>query len=169
MAFALTPTTYIALVSGYFLGWISLTGLIPSYVLASLIGFYLSGKLDKGKLLTYFSENKKIGNVIENLKTNELWVIFFCRISPALPFAMMNVFLAFMKVRMKNFVLGSIVGMLPRTLVSVWIGTQAHDIIKILTGKEEMTKSNLLALILLLFSAVGLYWLFAKAVKKYQQ
>jgi uncharacterized membrane protein YdjX (TVP38/TMEM64 family) len=168
MALALTPTTFIALVSGYFLGWMSLTGLVPSYVLASLIGFSLAGQFDKGKFMHQLKENEKISGIMENLKTDEFWVIFFCRLSPALPFAMMNVFLSFMKVTMKNFIAGSIVGMLPRTLLSVWIGTQASDIMKMLKGTQEPDGSKILVIALLLLSVVGLYVIFMRAVKKYK-
>ena len=166
MAFALTPTTYIALVSGYFIGWTSLFGLIPSYIAASLIGFYIASKLDKGKFLNYLSGNIKINGVMENLKTEEFWVIFFCRISPALPFAMMNVFLSFMKVKLNKFLSGSILGMLPRTILSVWVGTQANDIIKMLKGKEDPDASKLFLIMLLVISIVGLYVVFMNAIKK---
>ena len=166
MALALTPTTYIAIISGYFAGWMSLCGLVPSYVIASLIGFYLAGKLDKGNLLNYFSEQTKIKAVIDNLKTEEFGVIFFCRISPALPFAMMNVFLSFMNVKIKNFISASILGMLPRTILSVWMGTQASDIIKMLKGSEEPKSSNLLIMALLIFSVVGLYFFFIRALNR---
>jgi uncharacterized membrane protein YdjX (TVP38/TMEM64 family) len=168
MSFALTPTTFVALVSGYFLGWISLTGLVPSYVLASLLGFSFAGQFDRGKFLSRLKENKKVNGIMENLKTDEFWVIFFCRISPALPFAMMNVFLSFMKVKMKNFISGSVLGMLPRTLLSVWIGTQASDILKMLKGTQEPDGSKILVIALLLLSVVGLYVLFMRAVKKYK-
>jgi uncharacterized membrane protein YdjX (TVP38/TMEM64 family) len=168
MSFALTPTTFIALVSGYFLGWTSLTGLVPSYIIASLIGFYFAGWFDKGKFLSQLKENKKVSGIMENLKTDELWVIFFCRLSPALPFAMMNVFLSFMKVKMKNFISGSILGMLPRTLLSVWIGTQASDIMKMLKGTQEPDSGKILVIALLLSSVIGLYVLFMRAVKKYK-
>jgi uncharacterized membrane protein YdjX (TVP38/TMEM64 family) len=169
MAFALTPTTYIALVSGYFIGWVSLFGLVPSYIAASLIGFYIAEKLDKGNFLTYFSDNSKINGIIKNLKTEDFWVIFFCRISPALPFAMMNVFLSLMKVKKSNFISGSVFGMLPRTILSVWVGIQASDLIKVLKGKEDPNNTKLLLITLLALSIVGLYVIFMRALNKYNK
>ncbi len=169
MAFALTPTTFIALVTGYFIGWSGLYGLVPSYVLASLMGYYLALVIDKGNFFEQIKKIEKVKALMENLKTDEFWVIFFCRISPALPFAMMNVFLSFMKVQMKNFIGGSIIGMFPRTLLSVWIGTQASDIVKMLKGKEDPDLSKLLIIGLLVFSFVGLYVVFNRALKKYQK
>ena len=168
MAFALTPTTFIALISGYFLGWTSLSGLIPSYVIASLIGYFIAGKIDKGNLLTHLKENSKINGITENLKKDELWVIFFCRISPALPFAMMNVFLSYMNVKIKNFVTGSLLGMLPRTLLSVWIGSEAGDIVSMFKHNTQPGISTYVMLGLLILSVIGLYLFFIRAVKKYQ-
>lgn len=169
MSCALTPTTYIALVSGYFIGWMGLIGLVPSYLLASIFGFFIAKMLDKGKFLNYITSNNKVKGVLENLKTDEFWVIFFCRISPVLPFAMMNILLSFMNVRLKNFTLGSILGMLPRTILMVWIGTQANDILKMLKGKEDPDGSKLFFIALLLLSIVGLYTIFMNAVKKYNK
>ena len=168
MALALTPTTYIALLSGYFLGWASLIGLIPSYVVASLIGFFLAVKIDKGNLLNQLKENKKISSTTENLKKDEFWVIFFCRISPVLPFAMMNVFLSFMNVKLKNFILGSVLGMLPRTILSVWIGLTAGDIVDIVTKNNQPGISTYLMVFFMLVSVIGLYFIFVRAIKKYQ-
>ncbi len=168
MAFALTPTTFVALVTGYFAGWSGLYGLVPSYLLASFLGYVLAYTIDKGNFFEEIRKREKVNRLIGNLKKNEFWVIFFCRISPALPFAMMNVFLSFMKVRLKNFIGGSLLGMLPRTVLSVWIGTQATDIIKILRGTEEPDLSKLLAVLLLVLSIVGLYSLVTRALRKYE-
>ncbi|HVD97029.1 MAG TPA: VTT domain-containing protein [Cytophagaceae bacterium] len=165
MALALTPTTFIALVTGYFLGWNGLYGLVPSYLCASLLGYMLAWGIDRGNFFEQIRANKKVDGLMENLRKDEFWVIFFCRLSPALPFAMMNVFLSFMKVKMKNYVGGSLFGMLPRTLLSVWIGTQANDILRMLKGKEEPDAGKFLVIFLLVFSVLGLYWLVMRAVK----
>lgn len=169
MSFALTPTTFVALVTGYFIGWQGLYGLVPSYMLASLAGFFLASVVDKGSFFEQIEKKERIKKLMTNLKNDEFWVIFFCRISPALPFAMMNVLLSFLKVNLKNYLGGSILGMLPRTILSVWIGTQASDIMKMLKGKEEPDAGNLLVIGLLVFSVGGLYVLFTRAIKKYEK
>ena len=167
MAFALTPTTYIALLSGYFLGWSSLLGILPSYLVASLLGFYFAKKIDQGRLLNQLSNNNKLTIITENIKKDELWVIFFCRISPALPFAMMNVFLSMMNVKFKNFVLGSFLGMLPRTLLSIWIGLKASDLVSMFAKKTKPDFSTYCMAFLLVASIVGLYLFFMRAMKGY--
>ena len=166
MAFALTPTTFVALMTGYVVGWSGLYGLVPSYLLASIIGFLLASFLDKDNFFEQIQKKEKVKRVMENLKSDEFWVIFFCRISPVLPFAMMNVFLSLMKVRLKNFVGASVLGMLPRTILSVWIGTQATDIVNMLRGNEQPDMSKLLLIALLILSVVGFYVLFMRAIKR---
>jgi uncharacterized membrane protein YdjX (TVP38/TMEM64 family) len=168
MAFALTPTSYIALVSGFFLGWASIAGLLPSYVLASIIGYALAAKLDKGKLLNQLKEDKKTNAIMENLKSDEFWVIFFCRISPAPPFAMMNVFLSFMKVEFKNFIVAGTIGMLPRTLLLIWIGSKTSDMVSMFKKDKLFEFSNLIGIGFLLLAGVSLYLIFMRAIKKYE-
>lgn len=165
MAFALTPTTFVALVTGYVVGWSGLYGLVPSYILASIIGFLLASFLDKDNFFDQIQKKEKVKRVMENLKSDEFWVIFFCRLSPVLPFAMMNVFLSLMKVRLKNFIGASVLGMLPRTLLSVWIGTQATDIVNMLRGNEQPDVGKLLVIALLILSVAGFYILFMRAMK----
>ena len=54
-----------------------------------------------------------------------------------------------------------------RTILSVWIGTQANDIIKMLKGNEEQDLNRILLIALFVFSVLGLYIIFMKAIKKY--
>ncbi|MFC7667743.1 hypothetical protein ACFQT0_10365 [Hymenobacter humi] len=39
MAFAFTPTTFVAIVTGYYFGWLGLPGMVVAYALASVIGY----------------------------------------------------------------------------------------------------------------------------------
>lgn len=58
MAFAMTPTTFIALLSGYFLGWSCLPGVCISYLMASYIGYQAASVIDNGKFMQTISEKK---------------------------------------------------------------------------------------------------------------
>ena len=84
MAFALTPTTFVALLSGYFLGWIAFFPLAISYWVASLIGFSIANKIDDGRLSAYIQQKPKVQALLQNLQTNEFKIIFLARLSPVL-------------------------------------------------------------------------------------
>jgi len=168
MALALTPTTFVAILTGYLLGWIGIVGLIPAYLFASYIGFEIGKYTDRGSLLEYFKSKPKVAEIILLLKKEEFWIIVFSRLSPALPFAMMNIFLAFMNTNRKYFYLGSLLGMLPRTLFSVWVGIKSKDVIQIFTGKEEMKSHEFFLLLLLIASIIGMYVIYKKALLAYK-
>jgi uncharacterized membrane protein YdjX (TVP38/TMEM64 family) len=168
MALALTPTTFVAIVSGYFLGWESLYGLVPSYLAASLLGYRLAQFIDRGKFMAHLQGNPKVSSMLSSMKKGEFWWIFFCRLSPALPFAMMNILLSFLHTGIGAFIGGSMVGMLPRTLLSVWLGLQAKDIIKILSGQEQAGHNQLVAIGLLVISVMGLFFLAMRTVRKHR-
>ena len=59
MAFALTPTTFIALLSGYFLGWNAFIPVAITYWIASFLGYKTAQFIDGGRFLTILSEKPK--------------------------------------------------------------------------------------------------------------
>lgn len=166
MAFALTPTTFVALLTGFYLGWPGFPGVVISYALASLIGYYLAQIIDQGKLLNFVNHFDKAAAVMEELKHQSWSLIILTRISPVLPFALMTFVLAMMKVNRRKFLLASIVGMLPRTLFFFWLGAQAQDVILLLQNSNTGTSGKLLLIALIAISVFGLYYLFNRALKK---
>lgn len=166
MAFALTPTTFVALVTGFYLGWSGFPGIVISYGVASLIGYGLAQVIDHGKLLRFISHFEKAAAVMEELKNQSWSLIILTRISPVLPFALMTFVLAMMKVDKRKFLLASILGMLPRTLFFFWLGTQAQDIIILLQNPDTGKSGQILVILLIIVSLLGLYFLFNRALKK---
>ena len=163
MAFALTPTTFVALLSGYFLGWISFFPLAISYWIASFIGFSIANKIDDGRLSTYIQQKPEVQALLQNLQTNELKIIFLARLSPVLPFALTNVLFSVMHTRLRNFLSAGFLGMVPRTLLSIWIGTQAQEIRKLIEHPHQDNLAQWLIIGLILVSVVGLFWVIKRA------
>ena len=155
MAFALTPTTLIALMSGFLWGFEAIFGLIVSYGMAAIVGYFLGKKIDNGHLNDFFSKNEKL-NLLENkIKDKSIIIILLMRISPVLPFAITNIFLAMLKINFPKFLGMSIVGMLPRTALAVWLGTQSSTL-KDAYQSGNLGISQLVVVGLVLFSIVGL-------------
>lgn len=165
MAVGLTHTTFIALVGGYFLGWQSLYYMIPSYLIATLIGYYLGSFIDNGRLLQYVQKGEKSSKILNNLKKKELLVIFFSRISPVLPFAVMNAVLSMLGASLSRYIPATLAGMLPRTVLFTWLGMEAKSITDIMNGPKENIYARLTFIILLMLSSLGLYFLANKALK----
>lgn len=122
MAFALTPTTFIAIVSGYFLGFNGLLPMIISYQIASIIGYYTSRIMDQNYISDLVTEYPNGGKILDGLHQNQWTVIILSRISPAFPFALMNVVLSLSRVRFMPYFWAGLIGMLPRSIFFLWLG-----------------------------------------------
>lgn len=166
MALALTPTTFVAIVTGYFLGWAGLPGMVAAYALAAALGYELALHLDQGKLRGFLLNFPKADAVLRELQRQSWQLIVLTRLSPVLPFAFMTFVLAMVGVPRGRFLGASVVGMLPRSLFFYWLGTQAQDVLALLHNPGQGTTSKLLFIGLVMASLLGLYLLFNRVLKQ---
>ena len=165
-AFAFTPPTFLALVFGYFLG---LKSLFPLFLLnfgAILLLNLLVRFFDKKQMIQYFSENQQVKNILESLKKDELKLIFFTKLSPVLPFALMNLVFSLSGAKLKNILLGGFLGMIPRTILAVWTGLQAKEIRHLLEHPNEGNFSKIILILLIISSLGGVFYFLNRALKK---
>lgn len=166
MALAFTHTTFIALLSGFLLGGHSVIYVISSYLIASALGYLLARKLDKGKLMQSLIEMPKAKVIADELKNNELKIIILSRLSPVLPFAMMNLVLSLLKADFKKYLVGGFVGMLPRTLLFIWAGSQARNLIEAFRKGSENELISIAVVLMLVLSLIGLFYYILRAIQK---
>lgn len=138
MALAITPTTFIALISGYFLGFNGLVPIIISYQLASLLGYNLAKKFDDSFIELLKNKYPSSKQMFENVNRNQVVLVLLSRLSPALPFAIMNVVLSISRISIINFFWGGLFGMLPRTIFFIWIGLKASELNEALEGNQNL-------------------------------
>jgi len=153
MGLAITPTTFVSLLSGYFLGFDAIIPIIISYQLASLLGFGLAQKMDNQTVIWIQKKFPKSAPIFANVERKQWMTTFLARISPALPFGLMNVVLSISGVKFSPFFFGGLIGMLPRTLFFIWLGSQAPLLLEALQTKDQLTWFVLL-------SAIGLFGLY---------
>ncbi|MDB5233749.1 MAG: hypothetical protein JWR44_742 [Hymenobacter sp.] len=166
MAFALTPTTFVAIVTGYYFGWAGLAGMVLAYALASAIGYEIAQRLDHGKLRHFLHLFPKAEAVLNELQHQSWQLILLTRLSPVLPFALMTFVLAIVGVPRKRFLLASVIGMLPRSLFFYWLGTQASDVLALLRDPDQGKLSKIVLLGLVAASLFGLFVVFNRALQK---
>ncbi|TFZ68981.1 TVP38/TMEM64 family protein [Hymenobacter sp. UV11] len=166
MALALTPTTFVAIISGYYFGWMGLPGMVAAYALAAALGYELARRLDHGKLRTMLHHFPKADAVLAELQTQSWPLIILTRLSPVLPFALMTFVLAIVGVLRRRFLAASVLGMLPRSLFFYWLGTKAQDVLALLRDPDEGALSKLVLVGLVAASLFGLYWVFNRALQK---
>jgi len=167
MAVLFTPTTFIASLSGFLFGLSSLMYVVPAYLIASLLGYVFGKHLDKGKLLKSMVEvdNKQL--LKNTVESNPFWFVILCRISPVLPFGLMNLLLPTFGVKVKEFILAGTVGMLPRTVLFVWLGSAAQNLMEALNSNEgEIGSRFYITALLVIVSSFGLLYLFKKKLRQ---
>ena len=159
MSVALTPSTLIALISGYFLGWQSLLLILWAYPAAAFLSYYLGKKLDGGRFIAALPVKSKAHAILNHVQHHHWLLIIALRLSPVLPFALMNLFLASINMPLRIFMIGGFLGMLPRTLVSLWVGMQARDLLTLLDHPTENSAAVIMITVGTTLSVLGLVYI----------
>ena len=163
MALALTPTTVIAILSGYFLGFAAIIPVVISYSLASIGGFLLSKPLGGNFQSIIRSSYPRVDAFIHRMSDKSpISFVIFSRVSPILPFAVMNLVLPFIGVKFKPYFWGGILGMLPRTILAITAGKLAKDIFTVVENPSSGLIMQIGFGVLFIISFAGFLFLFKK-------
>ena len=165
MGLALIPTTFVALANGYLFGWNGLIMVLIAYVFASSIGYLIGKKIGRNRTKTWVEGNHKLKALSKQILSNEKRLIFLGRLSPVLPFAMMNVFFSAIGTSFKNFISIGSLGMLPRTILFIWAGTQAKSLQLLFDRGEQPSIVNYITLALILITSIALLVIIKRVIK----
>lgn len=92
-------------------------------ILAFLIGRYLS----RDWVYQQMQKHPKFNAIEGAVAQNGLKIVFLCRLSPILPFNLLNYAFGITQISLKDYILGSL-GMIPGTIMYVYIGSLAGDL-----------------------------------------
>lgn len=165
-AFALMLPTPLALIFGYFLGWRATGPLFVINMAAILLVNLVVRQLDHDRVRRTIEQNPKAANVLHRIRDRELLVIFFAKLSPALPFSLTNMVFSLSGASLRNILLGGFLGMVPRTLLAIWSGAEAHHIRTLLDNPNEGSHTQIIVIGLLIVSIGGLISVLSKALAK---
>ena len=163
-ALALTPPTFLALVFGYFLGWNSLLPLFALNMAAIVFVNVGVHWLDKDRLRHHLEQNPKVRQVLANIQQQELRFIFFTKLSPVLPFAVTNLVFALSGAQLRNVLLGGFLGMVPRTALAVWAGSQTRELRALLNQPNAVGWTQWAIAALVVVSVAGLWKILKKSL-----
>lgn len=130
---ALMPTYALSFGAGVFFGW-KLGGplAIAGLALGSLIGYFAWGVVARERVLKTIEGNAR-AKVVKNALVNRspmrtLSLVMLLRIPPNSPFALMNMVMSSVKVNPLIYLVGTVAGMTPRTLLAAFIGAGVGSI-----------------------------------------
>lgn len=125
----LLPTYAQAILAGYAFGvTMGVPAALAGFVGASLVGWLVARRVSAGRIDAEIRRHPRLSIVRDALvrhgTARSLAIVTLLRIPPNSPFALTNLVLSTSGVGLLSYVVGTAVGMLPRTAVAVVIGSQ---------------------------------------------
>lgn len=165
IAFSLIPNTLAGILAGYIIGMWGLAGMCLSFFLASLIGYFLGRRLDSGLKEQIFRIWPASEKAIQKLEGNSVSVVFAFRLLPVPPFAIGNLLLAWLRIPLSSFLLGSMAGMIPRMALVVWLGSKVDDVVFLMQHPMQMKEIQGFTIGAVLLALVVILWRFRRKPK----
>jgi len=133
-ALTLAPAFLLTFAAGAVFGlWRGTILVYIGAVLGSSAVFGLAAPLARSRFLRWMDRDPRVAAVRMALVGDAVWVMFLLRLSPLVPYVLLNYALALSGVRYRDFLLAS-VGMLPAIVMYVYYGKVVGDVAKIAAG-----------------------------------
>jgi uncharacterized membrane protein YdjX (TVP38/TMEM64 family) len=133
-AVTLAPAFLLTFAAGAVFGlWRGTLLVYVGAVLGSSAVFAIASPLSRSRFLRWLDRDPRVAAVRSAVVGEGVWVMFLLRLSPVVPFVLLNYALALSGVRFRDFIVAS-VGMLPAIVMYVYYGKVAGDVTKLAAG-----------------------------------
>lgn len=120
--------------------WKGLVIVLVGANLGALCAFLLARTTMRERVARWAVANPKFAALDRAIGQNGFKMVFLSRLSPVFPFTLLNYLLGLTTVRTPAYVLANLIGMLPGTVLYVYLGATARDA---LAGKVVTTNTPL--------------------------
>jgi uncharacterized membrane protein YdjX (TVP38/TMEM64 family) len=128
MTALLVPGAALTLGASYIFGfWKGLAIVLCGANLGALCSFLLARTLMREQVARWAAANPKFAALDRAIGQNGFKMVFLARLSPVFPFTLLNYLLGLTTVRTSAYVLANLFGMLPGTLLYVYLGATARE------------------------------------------
>lgn len=165
-AVLLVPGSAITLGTGFLLGvgWGFVVVSIGSTTGAAA-AFLVGRRLARRRVERAIEARPRFRAVDRVVGEGGLAVVLLTRLSPLFPYNFLNYAFAVTGVRFRDFVLGSWIGMLPGTLVYVWLGSGARTLATLASGRPERGPWELALFALGLVATAAVTWMVTRRAR----
>ena len=130
------PASLLTLAAGFLYGPLWGTLLVsPVSVAASALAFLLGRSVAREWIGRRIERNPHFSAIDAAVAANGFKVVFLLRLSPIFPFTLLNYALGLTRVRLRDYVLASFLGMLPGTFLYVYLGSSVANVAALASGK----------------------------------
>jgi uncharacterized membrane protein YdjX (TVP38/TMEM64 family) len=167
LAMALLPATLLAALAGAAFGLAGLGPAVVAYAVASVLVFEVVRRWLRVPVQRAIARSPRARAAQEELARATFRVVTLSRLSPVLPFALVNVLLAVSPVSRPVYLAGTLVGMLPRTAAAVVAGAATRSALAAMgEGTGDAGPLGRTALVLAVAATVGLAWYVVRAIRR---
>lgn len=132
------PGSILTVAAGYVFGVLYGTALVSvASTLGATAAFLVGRYLGRGWVREKIGTDSRLGAIDRATKERGFLVMLLLRSSPLFPFNALNYLMSLTGMSLRNFFFGSWLGMLPGTLLYVFIGSAAGDLTALLAGEYE--------------------------------
>ena len=130
----LAPVFVLTVAAGAIFGlWRGTLLVFVTKMLSSSVVFCLASPLSRSRLMRWADRDPRVAAVRRAVADDGVWVMFLLRLSPVVPFVLLNYALALSGVRYRNFVI-AMAGTLPSIVMYVYYGKIIGDVAKVAAG-----------------------------------
>ena len=157
------PGTILTLVSGFVFGVTFGTALVSAGSLLGAIAAFLLGRFStRNWVAERVARSTRLRALVAVTRDDGFRIVLLARLSPLLPYNLLNYLFGLTAVRFRDYVLGSWLGMLPATVLYVYIGSLAKTVASLTGGNLEAAWPRRLLLVAGFLATLGLTVLIAR-------
>jgi uncharacterized membrane protein YdjX (TVP38/TMEM64 family) len=137
-AVLLFPGSVLTLGAGFAYGVVQGTAVV--WVAANLgaaLAFLLGRTLARDWIAAQVAGNERFAAIDRAVGTRGFRIVLLTRLSPVFPFNLLNYAYGLTRVRLSDYVLGSMIGMLPGTAMYVYIGSLITSVTELAAGQSS--------------------------------
>lgn len=166
-AVLVVPGSVLTLGTGFLLGpgWGLLVVSIGS-TLGATAAFLVGRKLGRDWVRERIGGHERLSGVDGAIEREGLKVVLLLRLSPLIPYNALNYALSLTGVSLRDYVIGSWLGMLPGTVLYVALGAGARSLAAAMTGAGERTDAWIALGAAGLVATAAAVWLVARAARR---
>jgi uncharacterized membrane protein YdjX (TVP38/TMEM64 family) len=131
------PGSLLTLGAGFLYGPFLGTLLVsPASVAGATMAFLVGRFVARDWVAHKIAASPKFAAVDEAIGTRGFYIVLLLRLSPVFPFTLLNYTLGLTRVKLRDYVLASFLGMLPGTFLYVYLGSLITNAAQLLSGQR---------------------------------
>ena len=134
----MVPGSILTVAAGYVFGVLYGTALVSiSSILGATLAFIIGRALGRGWVRNRIGNDARLAAIDKATEQRGFFVMLLLRLSPIFPFNVMIYLMSLTGMKLSHYFFGSWLGMLPGTLLYVYIGSAASDLTSLIAGEYD--------------------------------